>query len=140
MAKRIKAIVKLHIPAGKATPAPPVGPALATHGLNIGEVTKKFNDMTKDKMGFKIPVEIIVFEDRTFELKLHEPPAAELIKKIVGIEKGSGKPNKDKVGTITKSQLREVAKQKLEDLNTKDLDQAVKIIEGTAKNMGITVE
>ena len=140
MAKRIKAIVKLHIPAGKATPAPPVGPALATHGLNIGEVTKKFNDMTKDKMGFKIPVEIIVFEDRTFELRLHEPPAAELIKKIIGIEKGSGKPNKDKVGTITKSQLREVAKQKLEDLNTKDLDQAVKIIEGTAKNMGITVE
>lgn len=140
MAKRIKAIVKLHIPAGKATPAPPVGPALATHGLNIGEVTKKFNDMTKDKMGFKIPVEIIVFEDRTFELKLHEPPAAELIKKIVGIEKGSGKPNKNKVGTITKSQLLEVAKQKLEDLNTKDLDQAVKIIEGTAKNMGITVE
>lgn len=140
MAKRIKAIVKLHIPAGKATPAPPVGPALATHGLNIGEVTKKFNDMTKDKMGFKIPVEIIVFEDKTFELKLHEPPAAELIKKIVGIEKGSGKPNKDKVGTITKSQLQEVAKQKLEDLNTNDLDQAVKIIEGTAKNMGITVE
>lgn len=140
MAKRIKAIVKLHIPAGKATPAPPVGPALATHGLNIGEVTKKFNDMTKDKMGFKIPVEIIVFEDRTFELKLHEPPAAELIKKIVGIEKGSGKPNKDKVGTITKSQLQEVAKQKLNDLNTKDLDKAVKIIEGTAKNMGITVE
>ena len=140
MAKRIKAIVKLHIPAGKATPAPPVGPALATHGLNIGEVTKKFNDMTKDKMGFKIPVEIIVFEDRTFELRLHEPPAAELIKKIIGIEKGSGKPNKDKVGIITKSQLREVAKQKLEDLNTKDLDQAVKIIEGTAKNMGITVE
>ena len=140
MAKRIKAIVKLHIPAGKATPAPPVGPALATHGLNIGEVTKKFNDMTKDKMGFKIQVEINGFEDRTFELKLHEPPAAELIKKIVGIEKGSGKPNKDKVGTITKSQLREVAKQKLEDLNTKDLDQAVKIIEGTAKNMGITVE
>lgn len=140
MAKKIKSIVKLHIPAGKATPAPPVGPALATHGLNIGEFTKKFNDMTKDKMGFKIPVEVIIFEDKTFEMKLHEPPAAELIKKIVGIEKGSGKPNKDKVGVITKSQLLEVAKQKLEDLNTNDLDQAVKTIEGTAKNMGLTVE
>ena len=140
MAKKIVAVVKLHIPAGQATPAPPIGPALATHGLNIGEFTKKFNDLTKEKQGFKIPVDITIFADRTYEMKLHEPPAAELLKKIVGIEKGSGEPNKKKVAIISKAQLQEVAKQKMEDLNTSDLEQAVKIIEGTAKNMGITIE
>ena len=140
MAKKIVAVVKLHIPAGQATPAPPIGPALATHGLNIGEFTKKFNDLTKEKQGFKIPVDITIFADKTYEMKLHEPPAAELLKKIVGIEKGSGEPNKKKVAIISKAQLQEVAKQKMEDLNTSDLEQAVKIIEGTAKNMGITVE
>lgn len=139
MAKKIAAVVKLHIPAGQATPAPPIGPALATHGLNIGEFIKKFNDLTKEKQGFKIPVDITIFADRTYEMKLHEPPAAELLKKIVGIEKGSGEPNKTKVATISKTQLRKVAKQKMEDLNTNDLEQAVKIIEGTAKNMGIAV-
>lgn len=140
MPKKIVAVVKLHIPAGQATPAPPIGPALAAHGLNIGEFTKKFNDLTKEKQGFKIPVEVTIFADRSYEMKLHEPPAAELLKKIVGIEKGSGEPNKTKVATISKAQLQEVAKQKMEDLNTNDLEQAVKIIEGTAKNMGITVE
>ncbi|HEB13604.1 MAG TPA: 50S ribosomal protein L11, partial [candidate division CPR3 bacterium] len=103
MAKTITAVVKLHIPAGQATPAPPVGPALAQHGINIGEFTQKFNEATKEKSGFKIPVDIIVYEDRTFDLKLHEPPASELIKKALGIEKGSGEPNKKKIGTITQA-------------------------------------
>ena len=140
MAKTIAAIVKLHIPAGQATPAPPVGPALAQHGINIGEFTQKFNEATKDKMGFKIPVDIVVYEDRTFDLKLHEPPASELIKKALGIEKGSGEPNKKKLGTSTQAQLRSVAEQKMPDLNTTDVEQAMKIIEGTAKNMGLEIE
>ncbi|MCP6726582.1 MAG: 50S ribosomal protein L11 [Patescibacteria group bacterium] len=140
MAKTITAVVKLHIPAGQATPAPPVGPALAQHGINIGEFTQKFNEATKEKSGFKIPVDIIVYEDRTFDLKLHEPPASELIKKILGIEKGSGEPNKKKIGTITQAQLRQVAEQKMSDLNTTDVEQAMKIIEGTAKNMGLEIE
>ena len=140
MAKAIAAVVKLHIPAGQATPAPPVGPALAQHGINIGEFTQKFNEATKEKQGFKIPVDIIIYGDRTFEMKLHEPPASELIKKVLGLEKGSGDPKKTKVGTITKAQLRQVAEQKMPDLNTDDLEQAVKIIEGTAKNMGLDVE
>lgn len=112
MAKVAKAIVKLHIPAGQATPAPPVGPALAQHGINIGEFTQKFNEATKDKQGFKIPVDISIYKDRSFDFKLHQPPAAELIKKAIGLEKGSGIPNKEKVATITQSQLRQVAEQK----------------------------
>ena len=140
MAKKVKAIIKLHIKAGQATPAPPVGPALASHGVNIAEFCQKFNDATKDQVGFKIPVVITVFEDRSYDFKLKQPPAAELIKKAIGIEKGSGIPNKNKVGKITKAQLKEVAKKKMSDLNTNDIDQAVKIIEGTAKNMGVEVE
>ena len=140
MAKTIADVVKLHIPAGQATPAPPVGPALAQHGINIGEFTQKFNEATKEKSGFKIPVDIIVYADRTFDLKLHEPPASELIKKILGIEKGSGEPNKKKIGSITKAQLRQIAEQKMTDLNTDDVEQAMKIIEGTAKNMGLEIE
>lgn len=140
MAKKVKAIVKLHIKAGEATPAPPVGPALASHGVNIGEFTQKFNEATRDKQGFKIPVEIFVYEDRSFDFKLHQPPAAELIKKAIGIEKGSGTPNRKIVATMTKAQIREVAEKKIEDLNTDDIEQAAKIIEGTAKSMGITVE
>ena len=140
MAKAIKTIVKLHIPAGQATPAPPVGPALAQHGINIGEFTQKFNEATKEKSGFKIPVDIIVYEDRTFDLKLHEPPASELTKKILGIEKGSGEPNKKKIGTISQAQLKTVAEQKMSDLNTTDVEQAMKIIAGTAKNMGLEIE
>jgi large subunit ribosomal protein L11 len=137
--KKIKAVVKLQIPAGQATPAPPVGPALATRGVNIAEFCKKFNDLTKNQIGFTIPVEVTVYEDRTYDLKLKQPPASELIKKAVGIEKGSGEPNKKKVGKITREQIRKVAEQKMSDLNAEDIESAVKIIEGTAKQMGIEV-
>lgn len=139
MPKKIKAIVKLQIKAGQATPAPPVGPALAQHGLNIGEFCQKFNDATTANQGFKIPVEITIYEDRTYDFKLKQPPASELLKKAVGIEKGSAEPNKIKVAKITKAQLEEVAKQKMEDLNTESLEAATRIIEGTAKNMGIEI-
>ncbi|KPJ54969.1 50S ribosomal protein L11 [Parcubacteria bacterium DG_72] len=137
--KKIKAIVKLHIKAGQANPAPPIGPALAQHGVNIAEFCQKFNDATKDQAGFKIPVEITVFKNGTYDFKLKQPPASELLKKAAGIEKGSGVPNKDKVGKITKAQLKEVAEKKMLDLNTTDIEQAMKIIEGTAKNMGIEI-
>jgi large subunit ribosomal protein L11 len=137
--KKIKTKIKIQIPAGQATPAPPVGPALAQHGLNIKEFCDKFNEMTKNQQGFIIPVEITVFEDRTYTLKFKQPPVAELLKKAAGIEKGSGEPNKKKVGKITKAQLREIAEKKLPDLNTKDIEKAMKIIEGQAKNMGIEI-
>lgn len=140
MAKKIKAIVKLQIQAGHATPAPPVGPALAQHGVNIMDFCQKFNEATKQSEGFKIPVEITVFEDRTYVFKLKQPPASELLKKIAGIEKGSGTPNKTKVAKITKDQLRKVAEQKMEDLNADNIESAMRIIAGTAKNMGITIE
>lgn len=138
--KKIKAIVKLQIPAGQATPAPPVGPALAPHGLNISEFCQKYNELTKSQMGWILPVEITVYENRTYDLKIKQPPASELLKKAAGIEKGSGAPNKTKVGKISRVQLREIAERKLPDLNADDIEQAMKIIEGTAKNMGITVE
>ncbi|GAI16035.1 unnamed protein product [marine sediment metagenome] len=140
MAKKVAAVVKLHIPAGKATPAPPIGPALAQHGINIGDFCQKFNDATKNQQGWTLPVEVTIYEDRSFSFKLKTPLASELIKKAAGIEKGSGEPNKTKVGKITKAQLREIAQKKLPDLNTEDIDRAMKIIEGTARNMGITVE
>ncbi len=140
MAKKIKAIVKLQIPAGQATPAPPVGPVLAQHGLNIAEFCQKFNDATKDNQGFKIPVEIKVFEDRTYDFNLKQPPVSDLLKKIAGIEKGSGSPNKKKVAKITNAQLKEVAEKKFPDLNADDIEAAMKIVKGTAKNMGIEVE
>lgn len=140
MAKSIKAIIKLHIPAGKATPAPPVGPALAQHGVNIAEFCQKFNDMTKSQEGFIIPAEITVYGDRTYEIRLKQPPASELLKKAAGIEKGSGTPNKKKVATITKAQLQEITRKKLPDLNTQNIEQAMKIIEGTARSMGIEVK
>ena len=140
MPKKIKAIVKLQISAGQANPAPPVGPALAQHGLNIMEFCQKFNEATKEKQGFKIPVEITIYEDRTYDFKLKQPPASELLKKTAGIEKGSGTPNQTKVGKVTREQLRKIAEQKMEDLNAQDIEAAMKIIEGTAKNMGITVE
>ena len=139
MAKEIKAKVKLHIQAGQATPAPPVGPALAPHGLNMGEFCQKFNDETKDMQGFKIPVDIIVYEDRSYDFVAHQPQASELLKKAAGIEKGSGNPNRDKVAKISKAQVEEIAKQKMPDLNTDDLEAAVKTIEGTAKSLGIEV-
>jgi len=137
--KKVAAIVKLHIPAGKATPAPPIGPALAQHGINIGDFCQKFNDATKDQQGFTIPVVVTIYEDRTFDFKLKTPLTSELIKKAAGVEKGSGTPNRKKVGKITKAQLEEIAKKKLPDLNTADIKKAMKIVEGTAKNMGIEV-
>jgi len=138
--KKIKAKIKLQIPAGKATPAPPVGPALAPQGLNIAEFCKKFNDLTKGREGFTIPVKITVYEDRTYDFILQQPPASELLKKAVGLEKGSGEPQKTKVGKITRVELRKIAEQKMADLNTTDIEKAMKIIEGQAKNMGIEIE
>jgi len=140
MPKPIKTIIKLQIPAGAANPAPPVGPALGQHGLNIQDFCSKFNEATKDKMGDIIPVEIKVYEDRTYDFILKTPPAAELLKKAAGIAKGSGKPLQEKVGKVTKAQIREIAEKKLPDLNTDDLEAAMKIIEGTARQMGLTVE
>lgn len=139
MAKEIKAIVKVNISAGKATPAPPIGPALATHGLNIAEFCQKFNAATQQMAGFTIPAEVTIFKDRTYTFRLKTPLASELIKKAIGIEKGSGTPNKVKVGKITKAQLKEIAEKKMADLNTTDIEQAIKIIAGTAKNMGVDV-
>ncbi|MCH8048648.1 50S ribosomal protein L11 [Patescibacteria group bacterium] len=140
MAKKIKAQVKLHIKAGEATPAPPVGPALAPHGLNMAEFCQKFNDATRAMKGFKIPVDIIIYEDRSYDFIVHQPQASELLKRAAGIEKGSGTPNKTKIAKISKAQLTEVAKQKMPDLNTNNLQAAVKTIEGTAKSLGITIE
>ena len=140
MAKKIKSIIKLQISAGQATPAPPVGPALAPHGINISEFCQRFNDASKSQQGWKLPVEVTIYEDRTYDFILKQPPASELLKKAAGIEKGAGEPNKAKVGKITKSQLEEIAKRKMPDLNAEDLEAAKRIIEGTAKSMGITIE
>jgi large subunit ribosomal protein L11 len=140
MAKKVKAIIKLQIAAGKANPAPPVGPALAQHGVNISEFCQKFNDKTKDQVGFKIPVEITIFKDGSYTFDPKQPLTSELIKKVIGIEKGSGEPNKKKVGKITKSQLKEVAQRKIVDFNTEDMEMAIRIVEGTAKNMGIEIQ
>lgn len=139
MAKEIKAIIKLHIQAGKANPAPPVGPALASQQVNIAEFCKAFNDATRELGDFKIPVDITVFTDKSYTFKLHQPPVAQLIKKAIGLDKGSGTPNKKKVGKITRAQLEEIAKQKMSDLNTTDMDAAVKILSGTARSLGIDV-
>jgi large subunit ribosomal protein L11 len=140
MAKKVLSIIKLQIPAGQANPAPPVGPALGQHGVNIMDFTKAFNEKTKDKMGSIIPVEITVYEDRSFSFITKTPPAAFLLKKAAGIEKASGVPNKDKVGKVTRDQVRQIAETKLTDLNANDVDAAMKIIEGTARSMGIEVE
>lgn len=138
--KKILAKVKLQIEAGKANPAPPVGPALGQHGINIADFCQKFNAATKDKGNDLIPVEITIYEDRTFDFILKTPPTSYLLKKAAGIEKGSGDPQKKKVGKITKAQLEEIAKKKMEDLNTNDLEAAKRIIEGTARSMGIRIE
>ncbi len=140
MAKEIKAVVKVNIPAGKATSAPPIGPALAQHGLNIAEFCQKFNAATQQMAGFKIPAEVTIYKDRSYNFKLKTPLASELLKKAAGVEKGSGNPNKKKVGKITKAQLKEIAEKKLPDLNTTDIEQAMKVIGGTARNMGIEVK
>lgn len=140
MAKAIKTVIKLQIKAGQANPAPPVGPALGQHGLNIQEFCTKFNEATKDKMGQVIPAEITVYEDRSFDFVLKTPPAADLLKKAAKVEKGAADPLKQKVGTVTKAQVREIAELKMVDLNANDVEQAMKIIEGTARSMGIKVE
>ncbi|PKL36770.1 50S ribosomal protein L11 [Candidatus Peregrinibacteria bacterium HGW-Peregrinibacteria-1] len=140
MAKEVAAIVKLQIPAGKANPAPPVGTALGPHGLNIQDFCTQFNAQTKDLGDTVIPALITIYSDRSFTFVLKSPPAAVLIKKALNLKKGSGVPHKDKVGTITKAQLEEIAKIKMEDINANDLEAAVKIIGGTARSMGVKVE
>jgi len=138
--KKIAGYIKLQINAGAATPAPPIGPALGQHGVNIMEFCRAYNAQTESQRGQVIPVEITVYEDRSFTFITKTPPAAELIKKAAGVPKGSGEPHKTKVGRLTQAQVREIAQLKLEDLNAHDLDQASKIIAGTARSMGITVE
>ena len=140
MAKKVMALVKLHCPAGKATPAPPVGPALGQHGVNIMEFCKAFNAQTQDRQGLIIPVVITVFADRSFTFITKTPPAAVLLKRAAGIAKGSGVPNRDKVGTVTQAQLREIAELKMEDLNANDVEAAALMIAGTARSMGLLVE
>nr|YP_010338804.1 ribosomal protein L11 [Glaucosphaera vacuolata]UNJ18754.1 ribosomal protein L11 [Glaucosphaera vacuolata] len=140
MAKKIVAIVKLALSAGKATPAPPIGPALGQHGVNIAMFCKEYNARTVDKIGFIIPVQVSIYEDRSFTFILKTPPASILLIKAANIAKGSSEPNKKKVGIITQEQLANVAQTKLPDLNTQDLNQAMKIIAGTAKNIGITIQ
>ena len=139
MAKKVVEVLKLQIPAGKANPSPPVGPALGQRGINIMEFCKAFNEKTKDMMGFTIPVEITVFSDRSFTFITKQPPATDLLKKAAGIQKGSSNPLKDKVGKITKAQLKEIAEKKLPDLNTDDIKQAMKILAGSARSMGIEI-
>ncbi len=140
MAKPVKAIIKLQIQAGQANPAPPVGPALGQHGVAIQDFCTKYNEATKDKMGSVLPVVITVYEDRSFDFVVKTPPATELLKKAAGIQKGSGSPLKDKVGTITSAQVEEIAKIKMPDLNAKDLEGAKRIISGTARQMGIVIK
>jgi len=140
MAKKVIAIVKLNVPAGKANPAPPIGPALAGHGINIMQFCKEYNARTQSKIGDIIPAEISVFRDGSFTFILKSPPTAELLKKAAGVEKGSDMPNRTKVGTVTRDQLREIAEIKIKDMNAVDIEGAMRQIEGTARNMGIDVE
>ncbi|MFN2590037.1 MAG: 50S ribosomal protein L11 [Actinomycetota bacterium] len=137
--KKVLAIVKLQIRAGQATPAPPVGTALGQHGVNIMEFCRQYNEATQAQMGQVIPVELTIYEDRSFSFVTKQPPAAELIKQAAGIEKGSGEPNRDKVGKLTANQVRQIAEAKMADLNATDVDQAMKIIAGTARSMGVEV-
>ncbi len=140
MAKKVVAIIKLALNAGKANPAPPIGPALGQHGVNIMMFCKEYNARTADQAGTVIPVEISVYEDRSFTFVLKTPPASVLIQKAAGIERGSGEPNKKTVGSITRAQLREIAQTKMPDLNANDVEMAMNIIEGTARNMGVTIK
>ncbi len=139
MAKKVKAVIKLYCPAGQANPAPPVGPALGQHGLNIMQFCKSFNDKTKGKEGLVLPVVITAYEDRSFTFILKSPPSSVLLKRACGIAKASGQPNKEKVGEVTKKQIEEIAKVKMNDLNANSLEAAMKIIEGTARSMGIDI-
>jgi len=137
--KKVKTVIRLQIPAGKATPAPPIGTALGPHGINIMEFCKTYNERTAAMGDTVIPAEITVYEDRTFSFITKTPPAYNLLKKAAGVEKGSAVPNRDKVGQVSRDQVREIAEQKMQDLNAYDIDQAMKIIEGTARSMGLTV-
>lgn len=140
MAKKINAIVKLQLPAGKATPGPPVGSSLGPHGINIAGFTKEFNERTASQAGLIIPVVITIYQDRSFDFVLKTPPAAVLIKKAINLETGSAKPNKQKVGTIKRDKIREIATLKMPDLNASSVEQAMKMIEGSARSMGVVVE
>ena len=140
MAQKVVGLIKLQIPAGKATPAPPVGPALGQHGVNIVAFTKDFNERTKNDAGLIIPVVITVYEDRSFDFITKTPPAAVLLKKAAGVEHGSGEPNTNKVASVTKDQVKEIAETKMQDLNAADVEAAMRMIEGTARSMGFTVE
>ncbi len=139
MAKKIRAVIKLQLEAGKATPAPPVGPALGQHGANIMAFCKEYNERTSSQAGSIIPVEIIVYEDRSFTFSLKTPPASDLIKKALGLEKGSPAQVREKVGTISRNQLRQIAEAKMKDLNANDIDAAIRMVEGTARSMGVEV-
>jgi len=139
MAKKLKAIVKLQIEAGRANPAPPIGPALATHGINLMQFCKEYNARTQSRMGEIVPAEISVFTDGSFNFILKSPPASALLKKAAGVEKGSGEPNREKVGTVTRKQVQEIAEIKMSDLNANDIEGAMRQIEGTARQMGIDV-
>lgn len=139
-AKKVKTIVKMQIPAGKATPAPPVGTALGPHGINIQDFVTQFNDATREKGNNIIPVELFIYEDRSFDFKLKTPPASDLLRKAAGVEKGSGEVPRVKAGKVSKKQLKEIAEQKMEDLSANDVDAAMKIVAGTARSMGIDVE
>ena len=140
MAKKVKAVVKLQCPAGKANPAPPVGPALGQHGVNIMEFVKQYNARTANQIGMTIPAEITIYEDRTFTFVTKTPPASALLLKAAGVDKGSGKPNTTKVAKVTKAQVEEIAKVKMPDLNANDIETAIKVVAGTARSMGIVVE
>jgi large subunit ribosomal protein L11 len=140
MAKKVIGFIKLHVTGGQANPAPPVGPALGQHGVNIMEFCKQFNAQTQQQQGITVPVEITVFADRSFTFITKTPPAAVLLKRAAGLAKGSGVPNRDKVASVTTGQLREIAETKMKDLNTQDVESAVRMVAGTARSMGITVE
>jgi len=140
MAKKVKSIIKLQIPAGKATPAPPVGPALGQHGINIMAFCKEYNERTASQEGFIIPVEITVYEDRSFSFVTKMPPVSDLLRRALGVEKGSGNPGSEKIGKISKDKIYEIARNKMKDLNTTDIEKAVSIVAGTARSMGIEVE
>ncbi|NWF78334.1 MAG: 50S ribosomal protein L11 [Chloroflexi bacterium] len=140
MAKKVKSIIKLQIPAGKATPAPPVGPALGQHGINIMAFCKEYNERTASQEGFIIPVEITVYEDRSFNFVTKMPPVSDLLRRALGVEKGSGNPGNEKIGKISKDKIYEIARNKMKDLNTTDIDKAASIVAGTARSMGIEVE
>lgn len=140
MAKKVKTIIKLQIPAGKATPAPPIGPALGQHGVNIMAFCKEYNSRTASQDGFIVPAEITVYVDRSFTFVTKAPPVSDLLRRRLGVEKGSGNPRQEKIGRVSRNQVREIAQTKMKDLNTTDIDRAAKIIEGTCRSMGVEVE